>query len=155
MLSLISNASFVKPCDIIVSWLEFHELLSRMTWFLWKSRSKTSTGIYTITFSKRHLSSLTEYALTIFIQGGERGWRYYSCPHHELSQGYMGTRCRRIQVSEQNRIKRLTDSIRVISPDRWIEPPKATGSIPGVWGNQLSFLGGQRSCIGFRFALVE
>lgn len=27
--------------------------------------------------------------------------------------------------------------------------------VPGVWGNLLTFLGGQRNCIGYRFALAE
>jgi hypothetical protein len=28
-------------------------------------------------------------------------------------------------------------------------------SVPGVWGNTLAFLGGTRSCIGYRFSLYE
>jgi hypothetical protein len=27
--------------------------------------------------------------------------------------------------------------------------------VPGVWGNTLAFLGGTRSCIGYRFSLYE
>lgn len=27
--------------------------------------------------------------------------------------------------------------------------------VPGVWGNMLTFLGGTRNCIGYRFALAE
>lgn len=38
-------------------------------------------------------------------------------------------------------------------PERW-ELPIST-SIPGVWGNMLTFLGGPRNCIGYRFALAE
>jgi cytochrome P450 len=40
-------------------------------------------------------------------------------------------------------------------PERWESPPKATNNIPGAWGNLLTFLGGPRACIGFRFSLVE
>ncbi|KAJ7478985.1 cytochrome P450 [Mycena latifolia] len=41
-------------------------------------------------------------------------------------------------------------------PERWEskESPIAN-AIPGVWGNMLTFLGGPRSGIGYRFALVE
>ncbi|KLO13377.1 cytochrome P450 [Schizopora paradoxa] len=41
------------------------------------------------------------------------------------------------------------------NPDRWANIPESTTSIPGVFANLLSFLGGPRSCIGYRFALVE
>ncbi|KAJ6506844.1 cytochrome P450 [Mycena sanguinolenta] len=40
-------------------------------------------------------------------------------------------------------------------PERWEFPPPAASAIPGVWGHMLTFLGGTRSCIGFRFAVVE
>ncbi|KAF8645783.1 hypothetical protein AX16_007578 [Volvariella volvacea WC 439] len=40
-------------------------------------------------------------------------------------------------------------------PERWENLPEATSTIPGVWGNQLTFLGGPRACIGYRFSLVE
>ncbi|KAF7970856.1 hypothetical protein HWV62_6703 [Athelia sp. TMB] len=42
-------------------------------------------------------------------------------------------------------------------PERWEADsgfPIPEG-VPGVWGNQMSFLGGTRGCIGFRFAVVE
>ncbi|KAJ7254987.1 cytochrome P450 [Mycena haematopus] len=40
-------------------------------------------------------------------------------------------------------------------PERWDTPPPGASAIPGVWGHMLTFLGGPRSCIGFRFSLVE
>ncbi|KAL0947682.1 hypothetical protein HGRIS_013770 [Hohenbuehelia grisea] len=40
-------------------------------------------------------------------------------------------------------------------PERWEKVPEAAMSIPGVWGNMMTFLGGPRACIGYRFSLVE
>ncbi|KAJ8495118.1 hypothetical protein ONZ45_g12995 [Pleurotus djamor] len=40
-------------------------------------------------------------------------------------------------------------------PDRWIAPPEASRAIPGIWSNQLTFLGGSRACIGYKFSLIE
>ncbi|PCH37082.1 cytochrome P450 [Wolfiporia cocos MD-104 SS10] len=40
-------------------------------------------------------------------------------------------------------------------PDRWGSLPEAAQNIPGVWGNLMTFLGGPRSCIGYRFSLIE
>ncbi|PIL33913.1 cytochrome P450 [Ganoderma sinense ZZ0214-1] len=40
-------------------------------------------------------------------------------------------------------------------PDRWDDPPEAITNTPGVWGHLLTFLGGTRACIGYRFSLVE
>lgn len=31
----------------------------------------------------------------------------------------------------------------------------ASVNVPGVWGNNLTFLGGTRNCIGYKFALAE
>ncbi|KAJ7154082.1 cytochrome P450 [Mycena filopes] len=38
-------------------------------------------------------------------------------------------------------------------PERW--ETASSNTIPGVWGHMLTFLGGPRSCIGFRFSLIE
>ncbi|EMD37142.1 hypothetical protein CERSUDRAFT_115058 [Gelatoporia subvermispora B] len=40
-------------------------------------------------------------------------------------------------------------------PERWDKLPEGAANIPGVWGHILTFLGGPRACIGFRFSLVE
>ncbi|KAG6902666.1 hypothetical protein C0995_013358 [Termitomyces sp. Mi166 len=40
-------------------------------------------------------------------------------------------------------------------PERWERVPEAAASVPGVWGNMLTFLGGPRACIGYRFSIVE
>ncbi|KAK7028306.1 cytochrome P450 [Favolaschia claudopus] len=40
------------------------------------------------------------------------------------------------------------------SPERW-ESNKISNSIPGVWSHMLTFLGGPRACIGYRFSIVE
>lgn len=40
-------------------------------------------------------------------------------------------------------------------PERWESIPDAVQTIPGVWANMMSFLGGAHSCIGFRFSVVE
>ncbi|KAJ7110658.1 cytochrome P450 [Mycena epipterygia] len=40
-------------------------------------------------------------------------------------------------------------------PERWEAATPVSNTIPGVWGHMMTFLGGPRSCIGFRFSLVE
>ncbi|KAF8065363.1 cytochrome P450 [Lyophyllum atratum] len=40
-------------------------------------------------------------------------------------------------------------------PERWQNIPEAAGKVPGVWGNMLTFSGGQRACLGYRFSLVQ
>jgi len=40
-------------------------------------------------------------------------------------------------------------------PERWANIPDAVASVPGVWANMLTFIGGPRACIGYRFSLVE
>ncbi|KAI0360869.1 cytochrome P450 [Trametes cingulata] len=40
-------------------------------------------------------------------------------------------------------------------PARWEHPPAAIADMPGVWSHLLTFIGGPRACIGYRFSLVE
>ncbi|KIY46391.1 cytochrome P450 [Fistulina hepatica ATCC 64428] len=40
-------------------------------------------------------------------------------------------------------------------PDRWLDLPETVKAVPGVWGHQMTFSGGPRACIGYRFSLVE
>ncbi|KAH9910818.1 cytochrome P450 monooxygenase [Fomitopsis serialis] len=40
-------------------------------------------------------------------------------------------------------------------PERWDNVPEAAQKVPGTWGNTMTFLGGPRACIGYRFSLVE
>lgn len=40
-------------------------------------------------------------------------------------------------------------------PDRFDNLPAESNAVPGVWGNLMTFLGGTRNCIGYRFALAE
>ncbi|KNZ77018.1 Bifunctional P-450/NADPH-P450 reductase [Termitomyces sp. J132] len=47
------------------------------------------------------------------------------------------------------------EDAREFRPERWENIPEAATHIPGVWGNMLTFLGGPRACIGYRFSLVE
>jgi len=43
----------------------------------------------------------------------------------------------------------------LLRPERWEHVPEEAADIPGVWGNIMTFLGGPRACIGYRFSLVE
>ena len=41
------------------------------------------------------------------------------------------------------------------SPERWENLPEVAKNMPGVWGHVMTFIGGARGCIGYRFALIE
>ncbi|EJD37731.1 cytochrome P450 [Auricularia subglabra TFB-10046 SS5] len=40
-------------------------------------------------------------------------------------------------------------------PERWFSPPYAAQHLPSITPGIMSFIGGPRSCVGFRFALAE
>ncbi|KAI0346966.1 cytochrome P450 [Trametopsis cervina] len=61
-----------------------------------------------------------------------------------------------IPILSINRYKPLWgEDAMEFKPERWENIPDAVNAIPGVYGNVLSFLGGPRSCIGYRFSLIE
>ncbi|KAG8774413.1 hypothetical protein FRC12_001982 [Ceratobasidium sp. 428] len=40
-------------------------------------------------------------------------------------------------------------------PERWDNLPPMVKEMPGVWGHLMTFVHGNQSCIGFRFAVIE
>ncbi|KAJ7062855.1 cytochrome P450 [Mycena amicta] len=61
-----------------------------------------------------------------------------------------------IPILALNRVSGIWgDNGMAFAPDRWDKPPSGANAIPGIWGHTLTFLGGPRSCIGYRFALDE
>ncbi|KAJ3514175.1 hypothetical protein NLJ89_g2525 [Agrocybe chaxingu] len=61
-----------------------------------------------------------------------------------------------IPILAMNRAKTIWgEDAMEFKPERWEKVPEAATGIPGVWGNMLTFLGGPRACIGYRFSLVE
>ncbi|KAJ7272933.1 cytochrome P450 [Mycena rebaudengoi] len=61
-----------------------------------------------------------------------------------------------IPIDAMNRSRAIwgPDALEFI-PERWESATPIFTNIPGVWAHMLTFLGGPRACIGYRFALVE
>ncbi|PCH43025.1 cytochrome P450 [Wolfiporia cocos MD-104 SS10] len=61
-----------------------------------------------------------------------------------------------IPILAMNRSKAIWgEDASEFKPERWQSIPEAAQSVPGVWANLMSFLGGPRSCIGYRFSIIE
>ncbi|KAF8626325.1 hypothetical protein AX15_004986 [Amanita polypyramis BW_CC] len=61
-----------------------------------------------------------------------------------------------IPIQAINRAENIWgEDAREFKPERWEIVPQAASSVPGVWGNLLTFLGGPHACIGYRFSIVE
>ncbi|EKM59115.1 uncharacterized protein PHACADRAFT_205293 [Phanerochaete carnosa HHB-10118-sp] len=64
-----------------------------------------------------------------------------------------------IAIRSSNRNKALWgDDALEFKPERWLAPlPDALSNahVPGIYANQMTFLGGGRACIGFKFSQLE
>ncbi|CAE6426980.1 unnamed protein product [Rhizoctonia solani] len=61
-----------------------------------------------------------------------------------------------IPILAMNRIKEIWgDDAKEFKPERWENLPETAKQMPGVWGHLMTFIHGNRSCIGYRFALIE
>ncbi|KAI6027555.1 cytochrome P450, partial [Pisolithus microcarpus] len=59
-----------------------------------------------------------------------------------------------VPIQAINKSKRIWgEDARSFRPERWRNPPESFKN--GLWSNMLTFLGGSRGCIGYRFALAE
>ncbi|KDR82630.1 hypothetical protein GALMADRAFT_220617 [Galerina marginata CBS 339.88] len=66
-----------------------------------------------------------------------------------------------VPIQEINRSEAFWgEDAKVFRPERWAAPPQEARAIPGLYANTLTFLngnplGGNRACIGYKFALIE
>jgi len=61
-----------------------------------------------------------------------------------------------IPITALNRSKALWgEDAFEFKPERWESLPETVQNIPGVWSNMMTFLGGPRACIGWRFSVIE
>ncbi|KAF8452196.1 cytochrome P450 [Boletus edulis BED1] len=61
-----------------------------------------------------------------------------------------------IPIREMNRSTELWGpDAHEFKPERWNNVPEAVSQVPGIWSHLLTFVGGPRACIGFRFSIVE
>ncbi|KAI0075930.1 cytochrome P450 [Panus rudis PR-1116 ss-1] len=61
-----------------------------------------------------------------------------------------------IPIIALNRSKRIWgEDAYEFKPERWENPPPAAAEIPGVFSHLMTFIGGPRACIGYKFSIVE
>ncbi|CAE6464609.1 unnamed protein product [Rhizoctonia solani] len=61
-----------------------------------------------------------------------------------------------IPILAMNRLKEIWgEDSNEFKPERWDNLPESAKLMPGVWGHLMTFIHGNRSCIGYRFALIE
>ncbi|KAI0660101.1 cytochrome P450 [Cubamyces menziesii] len=61
-----------------------------------------------------------------------------------------------IPILAINRDKALWgDDALEFRPERWDALPDTVSSIPGLWANNLTFMGGPHACLGYRFSLNQ
>ncbi|KAF9036848.1 cytochrome P450 [Panaeolus papilionaceus] len=61
-----------------------------------------------------------------------------------------------LPISHVNRTEEIWgEGAAEFRPERWEGKSPTSVPIPSVWGNSLSFFNGPRSCIGYRYALLE
>ncbi|EIW62528.1 cytochrome P450 [Trametes versicolor FP-101664 SS1] len=78
----------------------------------------------------------------------------YGKVHHEIPIG-KGNKVV-IPILAAHRSKAIWgEDVLEFKPERWDQPPESISAMPGVWGHLLTFIGGPRACIGYRFSLVE
>ncbi|KZT61466.1 cytochrome P450 [Calocera cornea HHB12733] len=62
----------------------------------------------------------------------------------------------RVPILEMNMSKEMWgEDAAEFHPERWTEESQAARNIPGVWAHIMTFLGGPRACIGYRFSVIE
>ncbi|KAG9074412.1 hypothetical protein FRC06_010715, partial [Ceratobasidium sp. 370] len=61
-----------------------------------------------------------------------------------------------LPILAMNRNKEIWgDDSTEFRPERWDDLPEAANTMPGIWGHLMTFIQGNRSCIGYRFAVAE
>ncbi|CEL61397.1 Cytokinin hydroxylase OS=Arabidopsis thaliana GN=CYP735A2 PE=1 SV=1 [Rhizoctonia solani AG-1 IB] len=61
-----------------------------------------------------------------------------------------------IPILAMNRLKEIWgEDSNEFKPERWDNLPESAKLMPGVWGHLMTFIHGNRSCIGYKFAVIE